>query len=275
MARGPKKHLKRLAAPKHWMLDKLGGTFAPRPSAGPHKLRECLPLVLILRNRLKYALTRKEVQTILMKRLVRVDGKVRTDMNFPVGLMDVISIAKTNENFRLVYDVKGRFTLKPIDAKAAAVKLCRVTKISTANKASIGVNPFAKQGTREQSIPYATTHDGRTIRYPHPAAKTGDSVEVEIATGKITKVFKLALGNVVMVTKGANVGRVGVLSAREKHPGSDTIVRIKDRRGAVFATRETNCMIIGSGAEPATQLPKANGVAISIIEEAKKKKATA
>ncbi|VDN05818.1 unnamed protein product, partial [Onchocerca ochengi] len=24
MARGPKRHLKRLAAPKHWMLDKLG-----------------------------------------------------------------------------------------------------------------------------------------------------------------------------------------------------------------------------------------------------------
>ena len=51
---------------------------APRPSTGPHKLRECLPLVLILRNRLKYALTNKEVQTILMQRLVKVDGKVIT-----------------------------------------------------------------------------------------------------------------------------------------------------------------------------------------------------
>ena len=68
--------MKRLAAPKHWMLDKMGGTWAPRPSTGPHKLRECLPLVLILRNRLKYALTNKEVQTILMQRLVKVDGKV-------------------------------------------------------------------------------------------------------------------------------------------------------------------------------------------------------
>jgi small subunit ribosomal protein S4e len=27
MVRGPKKHLKRLAAPSHWMLDKLGGIF--------------------------------------------------------------------------------------------------------------------------------------------------------------------------------------------------------------------------------------------------------
>merc|ERR1712093_149582 len=59
MARGPKKHLKRLNAPKHWMLNKMGGTWAPRPSTGPHKLRECLPLVLILRNRLKYRLNNK------------------------------------------------------------------------------------------------------------------------------------------------------------------------------------------------------------------------
>jgi hypothetical protein len=30
MARGPKKHLKRLAAPSHWMLDKLGGVFVSK-----------------------------------------------------------------------------------------------------------------------------------------------------------------------------------------------------------------------------------------------------
>ena len=27
MTRGPKKHMKRLNAPSHWMLDKLGGIF--------------------------------------------------------------------------------------------------------------------------------------------------------------------------------------------------------------------------------------------------------
>ena len=72
MARGPKKHLKRLKAPKHWMLDKLSGVFAPRPSTGPHKMRESLPLMILLRNRLKYALTKRECQTILMNRLIKV-----------------------------------------------------------------------------------------------------------------------------------------------------------------------------------------------------------
>jgi small subunit ribosomal protein S4e len=38
------------------MLDKLGGTYAPKASAGPHKARECLPLIIFIRNRLRYAL---------------------------------------------------------------------------------------------------------------------------------------------------------------------------------------------------------------------------
>lgn len=75
---------------------------APKPSAGPHKQRECLPLMLVLRNRLKYALTGKEVRSIMKERLVSVDGKVRTDSTYPAGFMDVISLAKTDENFRLV-----------------------------------------------------------------------------------------------------------------------------------------------------------------------------
>ncbi len=70
---------------------------APKPSAGPHKTRECLPLILLLRNRLKYALTGKEVTSILMQRLVEVDGKVRTDRTYPVGFMDVVDIPKTGE----------------------------------------------------------------------------------------------------------------------------------------------------------------------------------
>lgn len=103
------------------MLDKLGGTFAPRPSQGPHKLRESLPLVIFLRNRLKYALTNNEVTKIVKQRLIKVDGKIRTDHNFPAGFMDVVTIDKTGEYFRLIYDVKGRFTVHRITADEAKV----------------------------------------------------------------------------------------------------------------------------------------------------------
>jgi small subunit ribosomal protein S4e len=60
---------------------------APRPCTGPHKLRESLPLIVFLRNRLKYALTYQEVKKITMQRLIKVDGQVRTAKDYPTGFM--------------------------------------------------------------------------------------------------------------------------------------------------------------------------------------------
>lgn len=268
MARGPKKHLKRLNAPKHWMLDKLGGTWAPRPSAGPHKLRECLPLTLILRNRLKYALTRREVMQIVMRRLVEVDHKVRTDITYPAGFMDVITIPKTDEKFRLLYDVKGRFVVHRLSNEESKFKLCRITKVGRGSKASIGRNP-GHQG-QAGAVPYAVTHDGRTLRYADPTAKPADTVKLDLTTGKIVDVCKFEPGNVCMVTQGANKGRVGILTSREKHPGSFEIAHLKDRRGHSFATRAGNVFVIGEGAKPWISLPRAKGIKLSIIEEKEK-----
>lgn len=136
MVRGPKKHLKRLNAPRHWNLGKMVGVWAPKPSAGPHKQRECLPLCIILRERLKYALTNKECMQICMERCVKVDGKVRTDHNFPAGFMDVVELEKCNDRFRLLYDTKGRFVLHRLSSREeAGYKLCRVNKVFiSANK---------------------------------------------------------------------------------------------------------------------------------------------
>lgn len=69
------------------MLDKMGGVWAPKPTAGPHRFRESLPLILIIRNRLKYALTGREVNMICKQRLVKIDNKIRSDVNFPCGFM--------------------------------------------------------------------------------------------------------------------------------------------------------------------------------------------
>jgi len=265
MARGPKKHLKRLAAPKTWLLHKLGGIWAPRPSSGPHKLRECIPLSLILRNRLKYSLTRRETTMIVMRRLIEVDGKIRTDINYPAGFMDVIHIDKTDDRFRLLYDVKGRFVLHRITKEESAYKLCRVQKVATAKKASIGRNPL--QHGQLAAIPYLVTHDGRTLRYADPAVEVNDTVKIDIDTGKMSGHIKFEAGNTCMVTRGANIGRIGVITRTEKHPGSFDIVHIKDKKGAEFATRSENVFVIGESQKPLISLPRGKGIKHSIIEE--------
>jgi len=259
MARGPKKHLKRLHAPHHWMLGKLDGIWAPRPSTGPHKMRECLPLCIILRNRLKYALNMQEVKQICMQKVVQVDGRVRTDTNFPAGFMDVVSIPKSNDSFRLLFDTKGRFVLNRIDDKESGYKLCRVKK-----------QDFSARG-----VPTIVTHDGRTIRYPDPIIKVNDTVKVDLATGKVMEngVIKFEAGVTAMVTKGRNCGRVGEIVHVEKHPGSFDIVFIKDKTGKEFSTRLSNVFAIGKDGETWVQLCKGNGIKLNIFEERQKARA--
>lgn len=48
-----------------------------------------------------------------------------------------------------------------------------------------------------------------------------------------------------MVTGGANLGRIGVITNRERHPGSFDVVHVKDSTGNSFATRLSNIFIIG------------------------------
>ncbi|OAF67480.1 hypothetical protein A3Q56_04770 [Intoshia linei] len=255
MGRGCKKHLKRLNVPKKWMLDKRSGKFAPKPSPGPHKKRECLPLAILIRNRLKYAQTYNEVISIVKRRLIKIDGKIRTDKTFPVGVMDVLTIDKCNENFRLIYDVKGRFTLHRISNDEAKYKLCRVKKVGVGHK----------------GVPYCITHDGRTIPYVDPGVKTHDSIRFELETSRPLDFLKFENGQMALITGGHNIGRVGVVVNREKHPGSFDIVHLKDTSGVTFATRLSNVFIIGTDGNSWVSLPRGKGVKISIAEERAKR----
>jgi len=77
---------------------------------------------------LKLALSYNEVTKIVKDKegLIKIDNKIRRDPRFPLGMMDVVSIDKTNQHFRMLLDVKGRFMPHKIDAKEASLKLCRV-----------------------------------------------------------------------------------------------------------------------------------------------------
>eukprot|EP01059_Diplonema_ambulator_P002465 TRINITY_DN1209_c0_g1_i3.p2 TRINITY_DN1209_c0_g1~~TRINITY_DN1209_c0_g1_i3.p2 ORF type:complete len:271 (+),score=118.61 TRINITY_DN1209_c0_g1_i3:134-946(+) len=251
MVRGPKKHMKRLAAPKHWMVDKLLGVYAPKSRPGAHKGRESLPLILVLRNRLNFALTRGEAMMITKQRFIEVDGRVNIDPKTPVGFMDIITIPKTGDKFRVTYDVKGRFVLQKITAEASETKLCKVNKVFFQNN----------------NVPAVSTHDGRTLRYVDPLVKVGDTVALHLPTGKVTDFIKFKAGVMVMVTGGANTGRVGSVIDVEKHPGSFDIVHVKDANGNTFATRIGNIFIIGRNDQPLIELPKAKGIRAPLAQD--------
>jgi len=251
MARGPKKHLKRLCAPKSWMLAKTGGVFAPRPTPGAHKLRESMPIVILLRNRLKYALNYEEARKITMQRLVKIDHQARTDPNFSAGIMDVVQISKVGENFRILYDNKGRFLAHRISAEEAKFKLCKVVRKITGPK----------------NKPYIVTNDARTIPYPDPLIKIDDTIVYDLRDKKIKDYINFEAGNIAKITSGANQGRIGIITQIEHHAGAHDIVRLKDTAGNLFATRAKNVFVIGKGSKSYISLPKGRGVKLTAAEE--------
>lgn len=198
---------------------------------------------------------------------------------------DVVSIEKTNELFRLIYDVKGRFTVHRITPEEAKYKLCKVRRVHT------GPN----------NVPLLVTHDGRTVRYPDPLIKVrvptrersyagatyssiiiesetirlylqvNDSIQLDIATSKIMDFIKFESGNLCMITGGRNLGRVGSIVSRERHPGSFDIVHVRDSTGHTFATRLHNVFIIGKGSKAYISLPRGRGIRLTRAEERDKR----
>ena len=132
-----KRHLSRLNAPKSWPIKRKGIKFIRKPSPGAHTLRQCISLSLVIQNMLKYAKTSKEIKKILHERKILVNGKVKRDSAFAVGIMDVLSIPTLKENYRVLYNTKGKFVLMKIEEKDANEILMKII-----NKTLIKINYF-------------------------------------------------------------------------------------------------------------------------------------
>jgi small subunit ribosomal protein S4e len=88
--------------------------------------------------------------------------------------MDVITVAKTNESYRLLYDVKGRFSLTKVKEAEAKFKLLKIK--------SKGVGP--------NKVPYVVTHDSRTLRFPNPEINEGDTVKFDLEKNQVVEFYK-------------------------------------------------------------------------------------
>ncbi|KAF8293024.1 hypothetical protein TcBrA4_0075040 [Trypanosoma cruzi] len=116
------------------------------------------------------------------------------------------------------------------------------------------------------------THDGHRIRYPDPRTHRGDTLVYNLKEKKVVDLIKSSNGKVVMVTGGANRGRIGEIMSIERHPGAFDIARLKDAAGHEFATRASNIFVIGKDMQsvPVT-LPKQQGLRINVIQEREEK----
>ena len=187
-----KKHLKRLAAPRTWKVERKVQTWTARPSPGPHPLERSIPLASLLRTHLNYCDNWREASAIINTRKVKVDGRVVTSTKFPVGLMDVVALDEIKETHRMLLDRKGRLTLVRIGDTEAKWKLVRVEDKHT-----------VRGGTTQLNL-----HDGRNILLKKDQYKTRTTLKIQLPDQKILDSYPLERGNTVLLIGGRHAGEV-------------------------------------------------------------------
>lgn len=240
-----KNHLKRLAAPKNWVLDKRVTKYVIKPNAGAHSLDKGLALGFILRDMLHLADRMDEVKKILATTDIMVDGVIRREHRYMVGLFDVLSIPALQKHYRVVLDSKGRITIVEIAASEAGVKVSKVVGKSVVAGGKIQVH----------------LHDGRNLLSDAKIA-VGDSVVISIPKLAVKEVLKAHKGACVYLFEGKHAGDVGVLdevkddlavytSANKTHSAAHAKVKGK------VITSSGYIFVVGASGKPVcTVVPK-------------------
>ncbi|MCD6478207.1 MAG: 30S ribosomal protein S4e [Candidatus Aenigmarchaeota archaeon] len=197
-------HQKRLSAPRDYPIRlKSGGKFVVVSSPGPHDKETSIPLLILIRDILKYAESAREAKKIINEGKVYVDGKVRKNYKYPVGIFDVIWIPDTKEIMRIVPGEK-RLNVVKIPENEKNIKLCRIE-----NKTIV------KGGKTQLNL-----NDGKNLLVEKDSYKTGDSLVIEVPVLKINKHIKRDEGIICMIVKGKNKGRMGIIKKIKKTEGS-------------------------------------------------------
>jgi small subunit ribosomal protein S4e len=221
------KHMKRLASPRVWSIPKKSHKWATKPSAGPHPEDRSIPLRTLLRDVLQHCDTAREAQKIIAARDILIDGKGVRKGKHPVGLMDVISIPKTKQNFRMLIDARGKLRLKDISMDRSKWKLCRIEGKTTVRGGKTQLN----------------LHDGRNVLVEKSEYKPGDVLKLEIPSQKIVDTLQLKEGNMAIVIGGKHAGEIGTIKKYEVIKGpAPNIIWFKEE----FSTTKDNVFIVGT-----------------------------
>ncbi len=242
--KGGSRHLKRKPAPRFWPIHRKEYVWTVKPKPGPHSLSHSLPLVLLIRDILGFAKTRKEAKTIISKGKVFVGGKVRRDEAFPVGLMDVISIPDAEATY-LVLSHESGLILHPIEKDEATFKLCRIENKTVVSKGHVQLN----------------LHDGSNkliqiadLKNPEEDVyQTLDVIKVAIPDGEITGQMKLAKDATALIIGGKNRGTHGKIVDIEKATGKERrslLATIEDAAGKRFKTILDFVFVVGDNGKP-------------------------
>ncbi|MCS7118947.1 MAG: 30S ribosomal protein S4e [Archaeoglobaceae archaeon] len=218
-------HQKRISAPKTYKIPRKEGKWIVRTIPGPHD-KEAIPLALVIRDLLQYADTLREARKIISSGEVLVDGVVRKDYKFPIGLFDVITIPKLEKSYRVIFDEKGRYILREIED--AEKKIYKILNKTIIRKGKVQLNLF----------------DGTNILATNDY-KTKDSVLLKIPEKRILDHLKFEEGALIMIVGGTHAGEMGKIKSYKVVKGSGSnLVTVETAIGEITTT-ENYVFVVG------------------------------
>lgn len=232
---GKDTHMKSLAAPSTYRVKRAryGRVFVAKPLPGPHKLELSLSLCLVLRDLINVVETGRESKAAIKSGKVMVDGIKIYEPNWPVGLMDVISMQDVSDKFRMLVNRKGQLISVKVPEEEANLKPCKVLR----------------KYTRRGGALHIVFHDGRDISLQPEMAmiNVGDSVLLEVPSLNIREVARIAEGSMGYCFKGKSSGLYGKIENISKPAFKrPSMVSLRTPNGDMITTIKDYVFIVGS-----------------------------
>jgi small subunit ribosomal protein S4e len=175
-------HLKRNEVPRNWPIARKGTKSIVVPG---HNKRNGIPVLILLRDILKLAKKRKEVERILREGKVKVNGKLIREDKFTMLLFDIMNVE--GKDYKLILENK-KFKLQETKDREKTLKITG-KKILSGGIVQIQLN------------------DGRNLLVKEKM-KMGDSIVLNF-DGKITEKIELREGSKIVVISGSHIGEEG------------------------------------------------------------------
>ena len=201
-------YLKRQAVSKKWPIPRKGTKYLIKP--GAHE-REGIPLLILLRDVLKVAGTRKEVKKALYDKNIIVNAKIAKDESQGLTIFDKITIVPSKKSYRMTLTLNGKFTAEEIPEDEAKTKTSKI------------INKTILRGKKIQF----NLSDGRNVIYDKEG-KTNDSLVLNLEKKTIESVLPLKENAKAIVIAGKHAGERGEI---EKIDKKHNMVELKTKKG--------------------------------------------
>src|SRR3989338_1270038 len=235
--KGERKQQKRMSVESVRKLAKKEAVFTLRSRAGPHSKSTSVPLGFALRDLMGLTRTSRETRILLMQNGVIVNGTVRKNASFPVGLFDLVDVMQLKKRFRAIFDRKGRIEFIEADFKQKPMKLSRIVGKKTVKSGIIQL----------------ATNDGFVLKEKKTNIRVGDTVRISLPDKKIEESYELKEGNTAFIVGGVRAGAIARI--KEIIPGTirkPKLIRL-EQGSEVFETVDRNVFIVGRK-EPAIDI---------------------